>query len=337
MAPYYIQLARHLTAKRVFNLLKLAASFTWSRLTGRAVIWGRPASVSIEPGTACNLRCPQCPSGLRQFTRDTGMLTVSLFTSLVDQLKGDLLTLTLYFQGEPYLNKNLLAMAKIASERNIFTITSTNGHYLDEETARETVLSGLGKLIISIDGVTQETYGAYRKGGQLEKVLSGTRAILSERKMLKRSTPRIVWQFVAFSHNEHEIPALKILAKETGVDEVAIKTAQIYDFEHGDTLMPVAAELSRYEKNESGQYRIKNALANRCWRMWRGCVITWDGKVVPCCFDKDASHQLGSAADVPFISIWRSDRYRKFRESVLTSRKSVDICTNCSEGTKVWA
>jgi radical SAM protein with 4Fe4S-binding SPASM domain len=71
--------------------------------------------------------------------------------------------------------------------------------------------------------------------------------------------------------------------------------------------------------------------------MWKGCVITWDGKIVPCCFDKDASHTLGSLAETDFNTVWNSPAYDAFRATVLGSRKDVDICRNCSEGVKVWA
>jgi radical SAM protein with 4Fe4S-binding SPASM domain len=70
--------------------------------------------------------------------------------------------------------------------------------------------------------------------------------------------------------------------------------------------------------------------------MWSSCVITWDGKVVPCCFDKDAKHQLGNLQEKTFKEIWQNDSYKKFRTSLLKSRKEIDICQNCSEGTKVW-
>ena len=38
--------------------------------------------------------------------------------------------------------------------------------------------------------------------------------------------------------------------------------------------------------------------------MWHSCVITWDGKVVPCCFDKDAHHTLGDLTQNSFSEIW---------------------------------
>ncbi|HRB92899.1 MAG TPA: SPASM domain-containing protein, partial [Chitinophagales bacterium] len=71
------------------------------------------------------------------------------------------------------------------------------------------------------------------------------------------------------------------------------KTAQVYDYENGNELIPENEQYSRYRKNSDGTYSIKNSLENSCWKLWHSCVITWDGKVVPCCFDKDAQHQLG--------------------------------------------
>ena len=264
------------------------------------------------------------------------MLQKQLFQNIIGQLKGHLHSLTFYFQGEPYLNPDFLNMVAFAHSNKIFTITSTNAHYLNEENARQTVLSKLDKLIISVDGITQEVYEQYRIGGKLDKVLEGTREILKQKKLLKSKTPHVVWQFVVFKPNQSQIEAVKKLGKELGVDEVKIKTAQIYDFENGNNLIPELEKYSRYKKDESGNYRIKNKLLNQCWRMWQGCVITWDGKIVPCCFDKDAKYKLGNLESESFQNIWFSPAYDQFRRSVLKSRDQIDICTNCTEGTKVF-
>jgi radical SAM protein with 4Fe4S-binding SPASM domain len=295
-----------------------------------------PLFVSIEPTTSCNLRCPQCPSGLREFSRPTGMLHPALFERTILQLRKQLHSLTFYFQGEPYLNPDFLKMVQFASGHKIYTITSSNGHFLNEKNAKQTVLSGLDKLIISLDGITQESYEQYRVGGDLSKVIDGTKEIIKQKQKLNSKSPHLVWQIVAFRSNEHQIEELKRFGKSIGVNEVTVKTAQIYDFENGNDLIPENSQLSRYAKNDEGKYEIKNKLYNHCWRMWQGCVITWDGKVVPCCFDKDAKHALGSLESDSFKSIWHSASYNKFRQSILSTRKEIDICANCTEGTKVW-
>jgi radical SAM protein with 4Fe4S-binding SPASM domain len=321
----------------VFNLFKLFLTYHLSRIKGKVHHSALPFAVSIEPTTSCNLRCPQCPSGLREFTRPTGMLSNGLFEKTVRELKTSVHSLTFYFQGEPYLNPGFLKMVSHASSNKLFTITSTNAHYLNEENCINTVKSGLHKLIISVDGVTQDSYEAYRIGGQLEKVIAGTKEMIRQKKLLRSKTPHIVWQFVVFKNNEHEVDEVKRMGRELGVDEVKIKTAQIYDLKNAQDLVPETESYSRYRKNGEGHYEIKNELLNQCWRMWQGCVVTWDGKIVPCCFDKDARYRLGDLGSQSFNEIWFSGEYSRFRASILKGRKQIDICNNCTEGTRVWA
>ena len=330
-------LLKRLTPRRAWNAGKVLSSYYISKITGKPVQWGYPISISFEPTTSCNLRCPECPSGLRAFTRPTGMLQNDFFRDTIDQLSKDLLYLVFYFQGEPYLNPSFLDMVKYASGKGIYTATSTNAHYLTEENARKTVESGLARLIISIDGTTQDVYQSYRVGGKLHKVLEGARNIVKWKKELKSNTPFVFFQFLVVKPNEHQIEDIKKLAKEIGVDEVRFKTAQVYDYTNDpNKLIPTIQKYSRYRKNQQGDMEFKNALHNHCWRLWHATVISWDGLVVPCCFDKDAQHTLGDLKGKSFKEVWHNDKYKRFREQVLLSRKNIDICANCSEGTRVW-
>ena len=332
-----IQLVKKLSVRKLINAYKVWLSYHVSKARKTSFSIGFPISMAIEPTTSCNLRCPECPSGLRQFTRPIGMLEPTFFKSTIDAVYKELIYLTFYFQGEPYLNPNFLEMVKYASEKGIYTSTSTNAHYLNEEQSAKTVESKLDRLIISIDGTTQETYEQYRIGGSLQKVIDGTKHIIAAKKRLKSKTPHIVFQFLVVKPNEHQLNDVQLLAKKLGVDEVVFKTAQVYNFENGNSLIPDNIKYSRYKKNSDGTYSIKNKLLNQCWRMWSSCVVTWDGVVVPCCFDKDAKHQLGDLKQQSFKELWNSEKYQNFRQSILKSRQEIDICKNCSEGTKVWA
>lgn len=332
-----INLFSKLSPRRAWNGLKVLSSFYISRWTRKPIQWGYPVSISFEPTTSCNLRCPECPSGLRAFTRPTGMLQKDFFIETIDQLHKDLLYLVFYFQGEPYLNPSFLDMVKYAASKKIYTATSTNAHYLNDANAKRTVESGLDRLIISIDGTTQETYAQYRVGGQLEKVIEGARNIVKWKRELKSRTPFVVFQFLVVRHNEHQTEDVKKLAAEIGVDDVWFKTAQIYDFANDpNQLIPTIDKFSRYKKTATGT-EFKGKLSNQCWRLWHDPVITWDGLVAPCCFDKDAQHRLGDLKEKPFKEIWKNGEYTRFRTKILQGRKNIDICANCSEGTKVWS
>lgn len=326
-----------LTWRKIANAGKIYTSYQMASAGATPKIMGLPIALSVEPTTSCNLRCPECPSGLRSFTRPTGMLAMDTYSDILRELSPTLAYLTLYFQGEPYLHPQFLNLVSEAAKQNIYTATSTNAHYLHSENARKTVESGLDRLIVSIDGTDQETYASYRVGGNLEKVLEGTRQVLHWKEKLKSATPHIIFQFLVVAPNEHQLKDVQSLADELGVDEVVYKTAQIYDFEGGSDLIPNDLSYSRYTPNGDGTWRLKHKLENKCWKMWHSSVITWDGKVVPCCFDKDAVHSLGSTDSQAFHNIWNGDAYNTFRKMVFQSRNEIEMCKNCTEGAKIWA
>ena len=331
-----LNFARKLNPRRVWNALAVTASFYYTKWTRRPVQWGKPFSIAIEPTTACNLRCPECPSGLRAFSRPTGNLKEDFYRNTVDEMGDDLLYLTFYFQGEPYINPKFLEMVEYANERDIYTITSTNAHFLNDKNARRTVESGLDRLIISVDGTTQETYENYRKEGKLENVLQGARNVIKWKRELGSRTPHVIFQFLVVRPNEHQIDEVYQLAEEVGVDEVKLKTAQVYDYANGNDLIPTIEKYRRYTPNGDGTWRVKNKLLNHCWKLWHSCVITWDGLVVPCCFDKDAQYQLGDLKSASFAEVWQSKPYQNFRKAILLGRDKIDICTNCTEGCRAW-
>lgn len=325
-------LRKALKYNRLRNIFRIYTSFLRSN-KGDIEIKGLPIAVSFEPTTSCNLRCPQCPSGLRSFSRDTGMLDKNLFDGFIEDNYRELLYLLLYFQGEPYLHPHFFDLIRKASQRNVYTATSTNAHYLNPGNSELTVKSGLDRIIISIDGIDQESFEKYRVGGQLDKVIEGTTNLVSAKKKLKSKTPFIIWQFIVFKHNEHQVDEVKRWGKKLGVDQVAIKTAQVYDKKGAEELLPTNQKYNRY-KDEN--LNLASPIRNECWKMWHSCVITWDGNVVPCCFDKDAEYPLGNLQNNRLRHIWQNPQYQAFRKTLWKGRKNIPICTNCSEGVKIW-
>lgn len=331
-----LRILKYLSASRGINLLALKSSYLISRIFKRPIIWGKPYALSIEPTTACNLACPECPSGLKQFTRPTGKLDLDFHEKMLQNIGKQVFYINYYFQGEPFLHPEFLSLIKQAKKHKIYTATSTNAHFINESKAEEIVKSGLDRLIISIDGLTQKTYENYRIHGKLEKVIEASKFLVTAKERLKSETPYLIFQFLAVKQNEHEIKDVFKLGTNLKIDEVRIKTAQFYNYKTGNSLMPENEEYSRYKRKPDGTFALKYSIGNHCWRMWSSSVLTWDGKVVPCCFDKDAKYILGSVANDDFNEIWKSKQYKRFRKGILNSRDSIDICQNCSEGAKVW-
>jgi radical SAM protein with 4Fe4S-binding SPASM domain len=300
----------------------------------KPVVWGMPISYSIEPTNHCNLKCPECPSGLGSLTRPLGLLKFQEFKKLVDEIKNSGFYIQLFFQGEPYLNKHLPEMIKYGQLNKIYVSISTNGHFITEKNADKILDNAPDKLIFSIDGLDEESYQKYRVGGSFKQADEGLRALTERKKLRKLKRPFVELQFIVMKQNEDQIDKVKKYAKETGVDKVVFKTMQVTSFENAIEYLPENPEFRRYLVDDE-TFRIKNKLKDHCFALWRTSVITWDGKVVPCCFDKDADYELGILNGKSFSDIWKADKYQQFRNKVLQSRKSVSMCTNCTEGLKI--
>lgn len=323
---------------RFFNLIAIIFSYLISILTRQVFHRGMPLAASIEPTNYCNLACPECPSGHKELTRSRGYMEPALFRSIIDQLSPQLTYLTYYFQGEPYLYPGFFDCVSYARSKKIFVSTSTNAHFLSQENVEKTIRSGLNRLIVSLDGIDQETYASYRMGGNLEKVTEGIKLLTGMKKRLKSKTPYVIIQFLVLKTNQHQIHEIRKLGIELGADKVELKTAQFSDYQHGNPLMTSLKKYSRYtlinhgpEGYKSETYRLQSRRPDACFRMWSSCVFSWDGKVVPCCFDKDARHVLGDLNTKTFQEIWKNRVYSNFRKTILKNRKSVEICNNCTQ------
>ncbi len=293
-----------------------------------------PISFSIEPTNHCNLQCPECPSGLGALTRPLGLLKQSEFKKLVDQITDTSFYVQLFFQGEPYINKELPGMIKYAQSKNIYISISTNGHFVNEKNVDYVLDNAPDKLIFSVDGLDEESYQKYRVGGTFKQADSGLRALIKRKNGRGLKKPFVEFQFIVMKQNEHQMEDVRKYCKEVGVDKLVFKTMQISSYENAVKFLPSNKKFRRYSL-ENNSFRIKNKIKNHCFALWRTSVITWDGRVVPCCFDKDAKNEIGRVNGKAFTEIWNSDQYYEFRKKVLTSRKSVSMCTNCTEGLKV--
>lgn len=329
-----INLLKYFTLKRALNIIKIISSFGVSKIIRKPVVWGLPVSYSIEPTNHCNLKCPECPSGLGELTRPLGLLSVDDFKKMIDQICDTGFYVQLFFQGEPYINKNLPEMIRYAQSKSIYVSISTNGHFVSEKKVYSIVENAPDKLIFSMDGLDEESYQNYRVGGSFKKADEGLRMLIKKRNELKKEKPFVEFQFIVMRQNEHMLDDVIKYGKNVGVDKVVFKTMQVSSYENAVHFLPLNRKYRRYIIKD-GTVRIKNKLKNHCFALWRTSVITWDGKVVPCCFDKDAKFNFGQLNGKSFEEIWLSEPYQNFRQGVLNDRKGLSMCTNCTEGLKI--
>lgn len=323
----FLRFIKKLTIRKILNYFAARLSFTISNIFLKSFIFSNPYSLTLEPNNFCNLKCIECPTGMNTLTRNKGNMDFELAKNAIAQLKNDLLYLLLYFQGEPFMASNFFEIIKYANKSGVYTATSTNGHFLTTENCENIINSGLDRIIISIDGTTQETYAKYRKGGSLDIVLQGLKNLNHAKKRLKKPNPFIIIQFLVFRHNEHEISEIKEMAKKYNC-KLELKTVQIYNFSEAESLLPTQSKYSRYKRLDNGKYQIKSS-SKSCLRLWSHLVITWDGKIIPCCFDKNASYCLGKFPQQALLNVWKSTIYNNFRQDLLNKKHEIKMCGNC--------
>jgi MoaA/NifB/PqqE/SkfB family radical SAM enzyme len=322
-----------LSGRCIGNLFLVVAGYYLSRLTRRAIVLAQPYAISIEPTTACNLSCPQCPTGAGILQRPKGSLSDETFKTLVNKLPSSTFIVNLYLQGEPLLNRQLPDFIKYLSDRQLYSIVSTNGQLLDDGMAEKLVRSGLSKIIVSLDGATEESYQRYRVGGSFQKVLNALKALNRARTQAQSIYPFVELQCIVFEHNEHEVQAIYDLARLYHIDKVSLKSAQIIDTSN-DVKPASQNNLSRYTVVD-GLLSIKGHNYRHCFKVWGSMVFTWNGTAMPCCYDKEAVFELGNINYLSFNYIWRGFDFTKFRNALHNRPQPFDICRNCPEN-KSW-
>ncbi len=325
-----------LTRYRALNALRAYWSYALSRLGSVRfltpyTLHHTPLFVSVEPASVCQLRCPECPVGLRNTGkpgyRDTELcMSLEVWHRVLSEIHDTAFIVQFYFQGEPLLNKDLPEMIRDAHEAGLYTIVSTNAQAMTEAIAEALVNSGLDRIIVSMDGLTDESYNAYRIGGSLEKCKEALKWLYSQKSKVKSRKPIIELQCLRLKSNEHEWAQFKREYKALGADRLVFKTAQLYDYAYGHPLMPSQERYSRYIKGEDGLYH-RRSLRKGCWRVWSGVVVTTNGEVLPCCYDKNHAYAYGNIMDAPLKELFANERAMAFRKTAF--QQFPKICQEC--------
>jgi radical SAM protein with 4Fe4S-binding SPASM domain len=322
-------LLKTLSPARIANLLLSVLSIFFSRLFQKIIVWNQPWAATIEPSAICQLSCPECPVGMKQLSRNEKLMQPATFDKILGNLCPKTFYLNLYFQGEPLLDADIFRKIELARAKKMFVLLSTNAQAIDSNSASQIVDSGLSKVVVSLDGINQETYEKYRVGGSFEKTISAIKLLNSVKKKLGSKTPIIEVQMLVFSFNEHQLQELKQIATKAGADKVVYKAAQFYNAENAAKWLPKNSKYSRYQRIESNSIELSHKAPRICKRLWQTLVVETDGRVVPCCYDKLSEFSVGNVSETKADIIWKGEKMTLFRKSLL-KREAPSMCENCN-------
>jgi MoaA/NifB/PqqE/SkfB family radical SAM enzyme len=213
---YAQQLAYRLRQAGPRKTLNIVAAELERRLR-RTTLRSRPYFYYVDPCDACNLRCPLCATG-NGSKHVRGMLSLDEYKAIFAKIAPYAVEVGLYSWGEPLLNKAIFDMIRHTADHGIRPILSSNLSLRIPNLGERLVAAGTGKLIVSLDGTTAESYERYRVRGDFELVLANMREIVAARRRMGSKTPIVEWQFVVFKHNEHERAVACAMARELGVE-----------------------------------------------------------------------------------------------------------------------
>lgn len=298
----------------------------------------QPAGLMLEPADICNLYCTGCWTNDARHKDRTHYLSIKHFKKIMKEIGEYLNVIWLWGWGEPFLNKNIYSMIRMAREKNIVVISSTNGNVSwDNREMEELVKSGLSKLIFAVDGMDQETYSKYRINGKLEHILENIRKLVEAKKRLKSDYPLINMRMLVMAHNEKQTKDFIPLGRSLGADIVSIKTMCDYRKDGKNADFPVNKKYLRYDLDSLNRPDKKNE-QYYCYRPWRRLEIFADGSVTPCEFDLNREYLLGHLDDdTSLTSLWNNSVMKDFRRQFMKDIDKISFCNNCPyKGQVVW-
>ena len=299
-----------------------------------------PSVIKIEVTTHCNLRCPLCFKGAGMMTRPQGHMNMSVFKKVIDQAGGHCTEVTLTNFGENFLNNNIYEMISYAKAKHIKNVsTFSNFLTVSRQNIAEIVSSGLDEIVISLDGIDQGTYEKFRVGGNVNTVINNLKLLIEEKKKRGSKKPFVEVQCLLTKDTEGKIGKINSFLTDLGPDSVAFKALFLYirdfnrltknDLDKAYRFLPKQEQLRVYKLDNNRINWRWPINVKSCIDPWRSITVTWDGKIIPCCFDWDAEYSMGDITKEHFSQIWNGAKYRKLRSDFLSG--NLELCKNCPE------
>ncbi|TET89632.1 MAG: radical SAM protein [Methanomassiliicoccales archaeon] len=281
-----------------------------------------PEYVQIEISSRCNLSCPLCPKGRNEVVRKSQDMDIEYFGSVVKEMERLDPRIKLWNYGDPLLHRQIISI--LGRVREGFTDCSicTNGNHMTDELAKAIVVSGITEIVFAIDGITQESYEKYRRGGKLDRVLNNLDTVIKA-KDCHDSDIQITVQTVILKHTFDEIPKLGEFYYRRGVQKIKTKTAMLKVKRDDETLIRAAHEHlymdypgERYEIID-GNFKMRGKRISTCPVLENSFVITSDGTILPCCWDSESLYPIDT-----------KDQWNNVRELV-NSDSPPEMCMMC--------
>ena len=294
-----------LTPRRGFNYLLNNIE----RRLKRVRLISRPYIYLIDVNNYCNLGCPLCLSGglmeqeqVKGIKR--GYMRPEQLEKALEQVGPYATNLLLYNWGEPFIHPNIEELLAIVHRHGLSTVLSTNFNVFTESMAESVIRSQLHRIIVSIDGVDQETYEKYRAGGKFQTVVDNIKLLVRKKKERGAAFPLINAQFIVMRHNQDRLEEFEKMFLEMGVDSVSFRPMSLMSQNGGAEARSLVASRPDYKP----YYELDRK--EFCDDLYNTFVVNYNGDAYTCCIvslDKHLSY--GNLFKDGLANIWNNDAY----------------------------
>lgn len=318
--------------QREVNAKRLTLAYARHELVTHAM----PSHLWVEPTNTCNTKCPLCPTGNGELQRPKAMLSLETFRLIIDEVYPYTRSMNLWNIGEPFLNPNLFEMIRYAEDHDIATRVSTNGFvFYHQKNVNRLIESRLTDLVVSLDGTSADIFNVYRKNVDFAKIMGGLRLLQQAKAKCYVAYPTVVWQFIAMSHNSHQISDARRMAEDLGMvfSLKSVNLDMVAERQENVSFLPEQENLRRYDVQD-GKWILKTDRENDCSVLWRSIMINADGTVVPCCYDFSSDLIVGYFPEQTIQDIWDGEPMQRLRQAIISDRMSLKPCSTCSVGAR---
>lgn len=337
----WLYLAWYATPHKLANSLRARHAYRARAL----VVNAYPTAPRVDPTSVCNLHCPLCPTGAGETGRGRGRMSVETYERVLDIFAEHAFCIHLWAWGEPLLHSDLWRMVAMNSARGVGTEISTHlSRHLSDEEINAMIDSGLTWLIVSVDATSCETYERYRIGGNFHCVMDNLARIAAAKRARGAMLPFVEWQFVPFSHNEHEMAEAAAMARRLCIDGLRFKPARVDKTANLTFEGEPDAALRAWRARDPQLYHAANTrtgtyLDMQCPFLWRSVTVHYDGAVAPCCETYRPEHDIARLEDFP--TAWNGPAYQNARRIALgidlTAADQRSPCYGCKVFSKPLA
>lgn len=336
-------------------------------LQSKRTVPDHPMNVMVETSARCGQRCPMCPlqGSDDRMAREEGFMAPELFRELIDQFADHPPeVLRLHYSGEAVLHPQFAELALYARELlpNTFLQMNTGGlNWTTDEKRKAWLACGIDKLTFSLeanpwlnDGLDEKgnpfdtttrredvTAAArkyviqpYRAGAPFDITagnLLRTAILLAQMKEADEGYSRHVGLYV-----QHLIPK-EIRPSKTISDgkqpffwEMEMSAAFWQQFGVTAQWVPVASIGGQVDNSGMANEAYHRVAPGKCAEVWTNFVVSWNGKVAPCCVD----HSFGLLPDLDLnkmsvLEAWKHPALAGLRERHRGNGELPERCKVC--------